>query len=126
MAFSEFMISILAHLEELRLAGSNAGARFHKRRQLNRIYQRLPAKERFPLEGRGRCSRGRASLTASARPLSSWPLSALIAALACPPSFIVMNAKPRDLPLNRSIIKLTSLTVPCCSNRSEEHTSELQ
>src|SRR5438093_10748227 len=44
------------------------------------IYQRLPAKERFPplpLPGRGR-----ASPTTNVRSLSAWPLSALIAALA--------------------------------------------
>src|SRR6476660_1674010 len=31
---------------------------------------------------------------------------------------MVMNAKPRDLPVIRSIISDTSLTVPCCSKRS--------
>mgnify|MGYP003694099465 CR=1 FL=1 len=44
-----------------------------------RIYRRLPANERLPPppDGRGRSSRGRASLTLSVRPFNSLPLSAL-------------------------------------------------
>src|SRR5438477_3901783 len=85
-----------------------------------RIYRRLPAKERLPPPpyGRGRSSRGRASLTLRGRPFSSLPLSALIAASASAFSFMVMNAKPRDLPVMRSIISATSPTWPCCSKRS--------
>src|SRR6266704_3675088 len=73
---------------------------------------------RFPANGRGRSSRARASLTVSVRPPTSLPLSAVIAALASALSPMVTNAKPRDLPVMRSIISATSLTLPCCSKRS--------
>src|SRR5215467_1950865 len=41
-----------------------------------------------------------------------------MAALAWALSFMVTNANPRDLPVTWSMIRRTSLTWPCCSNRS--------
>src|SRR5437870_8012915 len=90
---------------------SGAGCTIVYRRKLAYGRRLLP-------DGRGRSSRGRASLTDKARPPISLPLIAAIAALASVVSFIVMNAKPRDLPVMRSIISATSATLPCCSKRS--------
>src|SRR5206468_7414037 len=107
-------------LSQLRTARRSSERRAGLQDQL-RTYRRLFANERRPPPpppGRGRSSRGRASFTVNARPLSSWPLSAVIAALACALSSMVTNANPRDLPVMRSIMRRTSLTWPCCSNRS--------
>src|ERR1051325_6557610 len=41
-----------------------------------------------------------------------------MAAFASAASFIVTKANPRDLPVMRSIMRWTSLTVPCFSNKS--------
>src|SRR5258708_13100416 len=89
------------------------------------VYRRSLPNERPPPPPRGRSSRGRASLTVNVRPLTSRPLSALIAALACAPSFIVTNANPRDLPVMRSIIRWTPLSVPRSSNTSSRSFSLL-
>src|SRR5439155_2293159 len=93
---------------------------FRPARRDQDCYQRPWANLRLPPpEGRApRSSRGRASFTVRARPPTCLPLSAARAASACALSFMVTNAKPRDLPVMRSIISATSLTWPCCSKRS--------
>ena len=50
-------------------------------------------------------SRGFAFVTMNDGAQANAAMSALIAALACAPSFMVTNAKPRDLAVNRSIIR---------------------
>src|SRR6266478_5498086 len=76
-------------------------------------YRRDPGEGRPP-----RSSFGRASLTVSLRPPLSFPLRPLIAALPSEILPIVTNPKPRDWPVSRSIISLTSETVPNGSKSS--------
>src|SRR5438132_2376532 len=59
-----------------------------------------------------RGSRGFASLTVSARPSSSFPLSPWMAALAAALSGISTNPKPLERPVSRSVITLILSTSP--------------
>ena len=76
-------------------------------------YRRDPGEGRPP-----RSSFGRASLTVSLRPLLSFPWRPLIATIPSETLPIVTNPKPRDWPVSRSIISLTSETVPNGSKSS--------
>src|SRR5580704_7314913 len=59
---------------------------------------------------------GRASLTLRARPPTFEPFNAVMARSASSASVISTNAKPRDRPVSRSVIRLTRSTVPYASN----------
>src|SRR5581483_6694221 len=63
-------------------------------------------------------SRGRASLTVNGRPSTVCPLNFEIAFCASSSELMVTNAKPRDLPVNLSCIRVTSCTVPACAKSS--------
>src|SRR5262245_18915177 len=70
-----------------------------------------------------RSSRSRASLTFSARPLSSCPLNCWIAFCASAFELISTNPKPRDWPLNLSVITATDSQTPACANNASRSLS---
>src|SRR5262245_42244810 len=94
-------------------------ARRPRRGQPPRAYHRRPPPPPRgpPPEGR-RSSRGRASLTFKARPASSCPCNAAMAACAAWSSAISTKPKPRRRPVSRSVIRLTRSTTPYGANRS--------
>src|SRR3984885_8261397 len=78
-------------------------------------YQRRSRRSPPPPPRRGLSVLGRASLTLIARPPRLVPFNPLIAASASAESLISTNAKPRERPVSRSVIKLTRSTAPYAS-----------
>ena len=66
---------------------------------------------------------GRASLTVRLRPPISAPLRAAIAALPSSGLLKVMNPKPRERPVTRSIMTMASVTVPWAPKTSRRSVS---
>src|SRR5665213_2434604 len=75
-----------------------------------------PLLPRYPPPPDPRSVFGRASLTVSARPLSSLPLSISIARCPSASTFISTKANPLCCPVSRSVAILTRPTVPNSSN----------
>src|SRR5207248_2919130 len=83
----------------------------------------VPPRSRSPNDERlspERSCWGLASLIVKARPCNSFPFKRVIACWASSGVVISTKPKPRDLPVNLSVIKFTEATVPTWLNRSSK------